>query len=189
MTNLSPIVLFVYNRPWHTRQTLETLSKNILADQSKLYIYADGPKENATDEQLRKINDVRKLIREKNWCREVEIIEREKNIGIENSTITGVTEIVNKFGKIIVVEDDIVTSVGFLKYMNEALDLYEKYEKVMYISGYMFPVKAKLPETFFLPITSYWGWGTWARAWKEFHSSGQQLKETISANKLIELGT
>jgi len=179
MTNLSPIVLFVYNRPWHTRQTLEALSKNILADQSKLYIYADGPKENATEEQLQKIKEVRKLLREKKWCREVEIIEREKNIGLSDSIINGVTQIVNKYGKIIVLEDDLVTSVGFLKYMNEALDLYEKYEKVMYISGYMFPVKAKLQETFFVISACPWGWATWKRGRELFEDNAKKLLDEI----------
>ena len=94
---LAPIVLFVYNRPWHTRQTLEALSKNSLADQSILYIYADGAKENATDAQLNEIKEVRCLIREKKWCKQVEIIEREKNIGVENVMITGITEIINKY--------------------------------------------------------------------------------------------
>jgi len=186
MTNLSPIVLFVYNRPWHTRQTLEALSKNLLADESKLYIYADGPKENATEEQLRKINDVRKLIREKKWCREVEIIEREKNMGLANSVIAGVTEIVNRFGKIVVLEDDLVTSPGFLKYMNEALRIYENEVEVMHISGYMYPVKDRLPDTFFLITTSIWGWGTWKRAWKFFNDDAKKLLEDIYTSQRME---
>ena len=147
---LAPIVLFVYNRPWHTEQTLNALMQNELADQSVLYIYADGPKENATEEQLKKIEEVRHVIRTKKWCKEVHIIESEKNKGLADSIINGVTEIVNKYGKVIVLEDDIVTSKGFLKYMNEALELYKEEDKVYHISGYMFPVKGNCLKPFFI---------------------------------------
>ena len=185
MNNLAPIVLFVYNRPWHTRKTLEALSKNILADQSTLYIYADGPKLNATEKQLNDIKELRTLIREKKWCKEVHIIEQKKNIGIGNSEIIGITEIVNNYGKIIVMEDDLVTSPGFLKYMNDALNLYENEELVFHISGYMFPVKKKLPETFFYNATSCWGWGTWVRAWKSMNANSIQLWEQLSNSERI----
>lgn len=186
MNELAPIVLFVYNRPWHSRQVLESLSGNFLADVSKLYIYADGPKANVTEEQLYKINETRNLIREKKWCKEIEIIERSENMGLANSIITGVTEIVNKYGKVIVLEDDFVTSVGFLKYMNKALSLYEKEESVMHISGYMFPVKKKLPETFFYNATSIWGWGTWQRAWKGFSSDAKNILDEINASDRLQ---
>jgi hypothetical protein len=166
MNDLAPIVLFVYNRPWHTRQTLEALIKNDLAAQSTLYIYSDGPKADATEEQKAKIAEVRKLLREKKWCKEVHLIEAEKNKGIDESIIGGITEMFTKTEKLIIMEDDIVTSPSFLTYMNDALRTYENDERVMHISGYMFPVKAKLPETFFYNSASVWGWGTWKRAWK-----------------------
>jgi hypothetical protein len=175
MPEQAPIALFVYNRPLHTRRTLEALSQNRLADESRLVIYADGPQENATDEQLRRIEDVRKIIREKKWCSEVEIIERDTNLGLADSIMTGVTRTISLTGKIIVLEDDLVTSSGFLTYMNKALALYENENKVMHVSGYMLPVKEKLPETFFYNATSCWGWGTWARAWKYFNSDATEL--------------
>ncbi len=176
---LAPIVLFVYNRPLHTEQTLTALMNNELADESVLYIYADGAKDNATDDQLQKIAQVRALIRSKKWCGKVNILESEKNSGLAQSIITGVTKIVNEYSKIIVLEDDLVTSTGFLRYMNSALDLYQHEEKAFHISGYMFPVKEKLPETFFYTQTSCWGWGTWAKKWKFFNPSAADLYQKI----------
>ena len=41
MTDLAPVVIFTYNRPWHTQQTLEALQKNQLANESELFIYSD----------------------------------------------------------------------------------------------------------------------------------------------------
>lgn len=183
---LAPIVIFVYNRPWHTQQTLESLFENDLANQSTLYIYADGPKINTSEEALQKIKEVRNIIREKKWCKEVIIIESDKNKGLENSIVEGITDIVNKYGKIIVLEDDMLTSKGFLRYMNDALNLYENEERVMHISGYMFPVKSKLPETFFYNATSCWGWATWKRAWKYFNPDAKQLFDQLKNSKLIK---
>ena len=118
LDDLAPIVLFVYNRPDHTRQTVEALQKNELAIDSELFIYSDATK-NENAEQ--KVNEVREYIKNINGFKKVTIVEREKNWGLANSIIDGVTKIVNEYGKIIVLEDDLVTSPYFLKFMNWAL--------------------------------------------------------------------
>ena len=163
---LAPIVLFVYNRPGHTRQTVEALQKNELAGESELFIYSDGPKnENA----VVKVNEVREYIKTLDGFKKVTIIERDKNWGLADNIIDGVTKIVNEYGKIIVLEDDLVTSPYFLKFMNEALEFYKDEEKVMHITGYSFPIKQDgLNDTFFIKPASCWSWATWDRAWKYF---------------------
>lgn len=183
--NLAPIVLFVYNRPYHTEQTLMALQKNDLALDSELFIFADGPKVNATIEQLEKIEQVRKVIRKKQWCGKVHIIESEENKGLADSIVGGVTDIVNKYGKLIVLEDDIVTQKGFLRYMNDALNIYEEDQRVMHISGYMCPYKGvKLPENFFYSLPFPWGWATWRRAWKYFNGDANYLYKYFNGNNL-----
>lgn len=167
--NLAPIVLFVYNRSECTLKTLEHLKQNVLADQSVLFIYSDGPKVDANDEDIQKIQKVREIILREKWCKEVHILESFVNHGLADSIINGVTEIVNRYGKIIVLEDDLVTSTHFLEYMNEGLSLYENSERVFQIVGYTAPIKTAFKnESFFLPIASTLGWGTWLRAWKYF---------------------
>ena len=182
---LAPVVLFVFNRPWHTRQTLEALHANTLSDQSELIVFSDGPKSGASPVEIEKINEVRAVVQEKSWCKSVKLIKSEANLGLAQSIISGVTEIVNQYGKIIVLEDDVVTSPGFLKYMNEVLDLYEKEEQVMHISGYMFPVKGNLPPTFFYNTASCWGWATWKNRWIHFRNDAQTLfREIYHAHRL-----
>lgn len=177
---LAPIVLFVYNRPWHTKQTLDALKKNHLANESVLYIYSDGAKVNASEEDISKIREVRNVIREENWCKEVHIIESESNKGLADSIVAGVTEVVNRHGNIIVLEDDIVTSPGFLKYMNDALEMYENEEKVMGVSGYMFPINPEgLPDTFFYRANTCWGWATWLSAWNKYNNDGFSLYRNL----------
>ncbi|WP_165024539.1 glycosyltransferase family 2 protein [Dysgonomonas sp. ZJ279] len=182
---LAPIVLFVYNRPTHTLQTLEALANNSLAKDSILYIYVDGAKTNANVETIKRIEETKDIIKQKQWCKEVHIIESEENKGLANSIVEGVTDIVNKYGKIIVLEDDIVTSPGFLKYMNDALDLYENKDRVMHISGFV-PVTSgadKLPETYFLRFMSCWGWATWKKDWSELILDTDFLYKTIPHQK------
>jgi len=183
----APIVLFVFNRPAHTQDLLETLEKCRLSDKSRLIIYADGPKENALEDEKEKINEVRRIVKSRKWCGEVEIHESEKNRGLANSIIAGVGDILNKYGKAIILEDDLHLSPGFLEFMNHALTLYNDDEKVMHISGYMFPVKTKLPPTFFLMSTTCWGWATWQRSWKYFNSSAAELqRQLISSGRMDE---
>ncbi len=179
----APIALFVYNRPIHTRQTIEALQKNTLASQSDLIIFSDAAKSEA---QAETVNKVRQYIHQIGGFKSVAIIEREANFGLAKSIIEGVTWIVNKHGRIIVLEDDLITSPYFLDYMNTSLDVYQAEEKVMHISGYMFPIKPpeKLPATFFYRASTCWGWGTWKRAWDGFQLDPKILLENIQSRKL-----
>ncbi len=172
---LAPIVLFTYNRPWHTKQTVEALKKNYLASESELFIYSDGPK---NEEAVARVREVREYLKTIDGFKKITIIERDRNWGLANNIIDGVTEIVNEYGKIIVLEDDLVTSPYFLRFMNEALEVYKDKEKVMHISGYMYPIRKEgLPDVFFLKPTSCWGWATWSRAWAFFEKApDRQIK-------------
>ena len=164
--NLAPIVLFVYNRPWHTQQTIEALQKNELAKESELFIYSDAAK---NDNAQKSVDEVREYIDYIEGFKKVTIIKREKNWGLADSIIDGVTKIVNKHGKIIVLEDDIVTSPYFLKFMNEALDFYEGEDKVWHISGWNYPIDTNdLDDVFLWRLMNCWGWATWADKWKYY---------------------
>ena len=179
--NLAPIILFVYNRPAHIKHTIEALLKNILASESHLYIFSDGPKNN-NDKLL--VDEVREYLKTIKGFRDIHIIERSENIGLANSIISGVTEIIEKYEKAIILEDDLVTSPYFLKYMNEALNYYEFSEEVICISGFIYPIKETLPNTFFIKGADNLGWATWKRGWKEFESNGEKLSEYIKQNNL-----
>ena len=184
---LTPIVLFVYNRPNHTEKTLTALMNNFLADQSILYIFSDGPKFLADEDEIKKIKLLRSIIRREKWCKKVFIKEFSRNQGLVDSIINGVTEIVNEYGRIIVLEDDIVTNRGFLSYMNEALELYKDDEEVMHISGYMYPVNFKSKSTtFFLQVYSCWGWGTWKRAWDCYNHNVEEQIQLINKGKNLK---
>jgi len=163
--NLAPIVMFVYNRPEHTRMTIESLLENDLATLSNLFIYADGPRNSEDREQVDRVRTYLKTI---NGFLSVSIIEREHNYGLAKSVITGVTEVIDKFGKAIVVEDDLVSSKDFLSFMNKALGCYEGDERIFSVTGYSYPFA--VPEGYKHRVyLSYrccsWGWGTWRDRW------------------------
>lgn len=184
--HLAPIILFVYNRPRHTEQALNALAANKLSDQSVLYIYADGPKTDASDDVLENIQQTRALIKREKWCREVFIIESEFNRGLANSVIHGVTEIINKHGTAIVLEDDLVTHPFFLTYMNSYLDIYQDDKQVISLHGFMYPVKGKINSPFFLRGADCWGWASWKRGWDLFQHDGQLLLNQLVERRLTK---
>ena len=180
---LAPIVLFVYNRPEHTQRTVEALAKNVLADKSSLYIFSDGPKNQA---DAKRVNAVRDYLRTINGFENIGIIIREINLGLANSVISGVYEIFKTHEKVIVLEDDILTSPNFLSFMNNALDFYEKDIKIFSISGYPYPVKipkSYLNDIFVSRRPSSWGWATWKDRWKKIDWEIKNFKEFLSSKE------
>ncbi|HEO98698.1 MAG: glycosyltransferase [Campylobacterales bacterium] len=179
--NLAPIVLFCYNRPDHTRQTIEALQKNELAKESELFIFSDAAK---NEDAVEKVNEVRRYIKAINGFKKVTVTERGKNWGLADSIIDGVTKIINEYGKIIVLEDDLVTSPYFLKFMNEALEFYKNEKKVWHISGWNYPIKTDgLEDVFFWRLMNCWGWATWSDRWSYFERDiDKTIKEFSKAD-------
>ena len=182
MNKISPIILFTYNRPIHTQRTVEALLKNQYAVESDLIIYSDAPKDKKSHQG---VMNTRQYIHSVTGFKSVRIIEREKNFGLADNIIDGVTSIVKEYGRIIVMEDDMITSPYFLKYMNEALQIYENEESVISIHGYTPSIKNNLPETFFIKGADCWGWATWKRGWELFVSDGIALLNELKRTKRI----
>ena len=180
MTKLAPIALFVYNRFGTTKKTVEALKKNYLASQSELFIFSDGAKNSGSIESVKKVRHFIKTIK---GFKRVTIIERKTNYGLSKSVIDGVTQIINKFGKIIVLEDDLVTSQYFLSFMNESLNTYAAEEKVASVHGYISPITA-LPELFISRGAECGGWATWKNRWQLFEPNGQALLDKLIEKKL-----
>ncbi|MDB5764030.1 MAG: hypothetical protein JWQ21_3025 [Herminiimonas sp.] len=177
----APIALFVYNRLPHLQKTLAALSANEEAASSLLYIFSDAPK-NPADEKA--VSEVRRYIRDISGFSAVHIIEREKNYGLAQSIIDGVSKVSGEHGRVVVLEDDIVVSLYFLKYMNDALAMYENDERVISVHGYQYPITAPLPATFFLKGADCWGWATWKRGWDLFEADGSVLLRELKQRKL-----
>ena len=177
----APVALFVYNRPRHTRQTVEALLANAEAKGTELYIFSDAAKNELASKA---VSEVRSYVHRITGFRSVNVIERGVNFGLAKSIIEGVSQICKQHGRVIVLEDDIVTSPHFLKYINDALNLYENDERVISISGYIYPIKHELPETFFLRGADCWGWATWKRAWNLFEPDGNVLLRELEKKEL-----
>jgi glycosyltransferase involved in cell wall biosynthesis len=177
----APIALFVYNRPWHTRQSVESLQSNTLAAESELIIFSDGPGAKA---DIAKVEAVRNFCRKVSGFSKVKLIERNANLGLSKSIMDGVEDVLKEHDRLIVLEDDIVTSPYFLSYMNGSLDMYEHDDRVISIHSYVYPVKDTLPETFFLLGADCQGWATWRRGWELFEKNGAKLLAELKARNL-----
>jgi len=180
---LAPIVLFVYNRLEYFLQTVQALQNNHLAEKSELFVFCDGPK---SDKDMEKIRKVRKNAYNIFGFKSITIIERESNLGLSNSVISGVTEIVSKYGKAIVLEDDIVTSPYFLKFMNDALVKYAYDERILSIGACnYFANSKKNSNTFFVIMPDCWGWAVWERSWSNFNSDGSELYQILKGKNML----
>jgi len=174
----TPIALFAYNRPRHIALALETLAGCDRFKECDLYIFCDGPKRL---DQKQAVEATRIVVRD--WADRLKanVVEREQNLGLACSISTGVTELCNTYGRVIVVEDDHALRPDFIDYMLQALDRYEECNDVYQISGYMFPVDHPTsPDAFFLPLTTTWGWATWERAWKIFDWNAHNAIEKLT---------
>lgn len=180
----APICLFVYNRLDHSKKTIDALKQNLFAQESDLIVYSDAAK---TESNAEKVRGVRQYIREIKGFKSISIVERESNFGLANSIIDGVTKIVNEYGRVIILEDDIVTSPNFLKFMNDALDFYENNNKVGSVTGFSLPVFIPKDYTYQVYLThrhSSWGWGTYKRVWNNIDWNVSDY-EDFKKNKVV----
>ena len=178
----APILLFVYNRPEHTRRVIESLQTNVEAIESRLFIYADQARNEADRPN---VDEVRRYIRSIGGFKQVTLIERSENWGLARNIIDGVSTQVNAYGRVIVLEDDLVVSPYFLRFMNDALETYKDEERVGHIQACDFTKDPSLPDTFLIKWTGSWGWATWARAWRHFNPDGKALLAQLEERRLI----
>lgn len=178
---LAPILLFVYNRPDHVQRGIASLQANTLASASELFIFSDAPRGEADREA---VSEVRMFVHSIGGFKRVTVVERTENWGLARSIIDGVTTIVNRYGRVIVLEDDLIVAPHFLQFMNDALQTYQNEERVGHIQACDFTNDPSLPDTFLIKWTGSWGWATWDRAWKYFNPDGRQLLDELERRHL-----
>lgn len=178
-----PITLFTYARPDHTQRTVEALLRNSGVNEHDLIVYSDAPR---TSDKAQAVAAVRDYLQTITGFRSVTIHHRPHNFGLAKSIIEGVTEVLVRYERIIVLEDDMVTSPPFLSYMNEALVRFADDDRVISVHGYVYPVPQVLPEAFFLRGADCWGWATWRRGWDLFNPDGRALLDELKRRNLVK---
>ena len=179
--NTAPILLFVYNRPEHVRRCVASLLANDLAGESELFVFSDAAKDEASKSE---VFEVRRFVRSIDGFRAVHIVERDENWGLARSIIDGVTQTLERYDRVIVLEDDLVLAPYFLQFMNDALETYKDEDRVGHIQACDFTQDSTLPDTFLIKWTGSWGWATWRRAWQHFNPNGQELLDELKRRKL-----
>ena len=182
-TVLAPIALFVYKRPKPLEKVLIALEKNPQFSRTNIYAFCDGPKAGDPPEVLEGIAASRNILEQWQDRAKLTIIENSENFGLHKQIPFGVSYVLERHDRVIVLEDDILVSPFFLDYMNDALSIYAETEQVMQVSGFMFDVDVTLPETFFYNVNSCWGWGTWKRAWEYFDDNATRLLKQLTRSE------
>lgn len=191
---IAPVVIFVYNRPNHTIQTIESLAINYLAKETDLFIFSDAAKDEKSIEKVKLVRDYIDKLADRKLFKTINIIKAKSNKGLANSVISGVSEIVELYGKVIVLEDDLKSSKDFLQYMNDALDYYQRDGKIWSISGYTF--KINVPQYYKSQVyITYrgcsWGWATWKDRWENVDwnvSDYDKFKGDLNLRKKMNRG-
>lgn len=180
-TQGSPAVVFAYRRPDHLRRTLDALARNQGADRTDLTVICDGPR--SPDEATACHAVVREAGRERTF-NSIAVRRRDSNLGLARSIVDGVSQMLTTRDRVIVLEDDIVTSPSFLIYMNDALERYSADDRVVSVHGYTYPTEIQKP--FFLRGADCWGWATWRRRWELFDSDGASLLQRLREQALTD---
>ena len=196
---LAPVIIFNYNRPDHSLQTWDSLSRNQYAAETELYLYCDGPKDTASEEMKQRILSLHAQAKQyakdavkSGLFKAVHVVCAEANKGLANSIIGGVSDVIAKHGRVIVLEDDLLTSPYFLKYMNTALDKYESYPSVFTISANRPPVKKMaIPADYeydvFVSLRPFsTGWATWKDKWEKIDWSLEYLEDFLKHPQQIK---
>ncbi len=176
-----PVALFVYARPDHTRRTLDALANNHGAADTDLTIFCDGAR---SDEDGKRVDAVASVVDQAKGFRSIRVVRRDHNMGLADNIISGVTEIVNQYGHVIVLEDDIETAPGFLDFMRAALDRYRDDSSVWHVSAWLYNIdRSGLPDYFLWPVMNCWGWATWADRWSHFDRDPERISRDWDASK------
>jgi hypothetical protein len=164
--NLASIAIFVYNRPVHTKNLLHSLEKCHYFKKSKIFFFSDHYK---VGEKIDKDNvfKVRKIIKNFSQKYKATIYCNKVNLGLYKNIIKGVNQIFKKNSKVIILEDDLILHPNFIKFMNKSLSHYKK-KDIFQISGYSYPINYISKKSYFLNISSCWGWGINKVNWLHF---------------------
>lgn len=165
--DLAPIAIFAYNRRDNLERVFSALQMCNGFDRSPVIIFVDGPK---SDKDRAQVEEVRGFVRSLNLPNIVEVVIRDKNMGLKDSIYDGVTKVCAQYGRIIVLEDDLILSPVALDYFNAALEKYKDVSRVWSVVGYQYtvPELEKTDRALVLPFTHTWGWATWQRAWGQY---------------------
>lgn len=181
--HLSPIVIFAFNRPKHLSRLLDSLSKNMEFVESELYIYVDGPRNNS---DVKLVEETRQVAKHFQGVNVKSLVIREENLGLGKSLKTGVTELLSKHDKLIVLEDDLIVTDSFLKYMNTGLNKYQLEPRVASIHGYCFGFDQPIKDPFFLKGADCLGWATWTDRWESINWDPKVLMAQIQKQGLVQ---
>lgn len=180
VTQPAPIAVFVYRRPQHANRLIDSLIANEGFSRSPVFVYCDGPR---TPEEAQAVADTRQIVRGR-LGDHAEITEREANKGLAASIIDGVTQLSRRYGRVIVLEDDLVLHPGCIQFLNAALQRYADYSRVYHVNAYRYPLpRASSPS--FSRLPSSWGWATWERSWAAFESDAVDLERRVRRRNLV----
>jgi hypothetical protein len=176
----APIAIFAFNRPDKLANCLESLSKNLGASSSDLFIFVDGPRK---PDDIPKVDAVTTISLGAKGFRSVTVERSEVNFGLAKSIKQGIDKVLRDFDSIIVIEDDLILAETFLEYMNAGLSKYISNKSFASIQGFQYPISPPMEELVTIRGADCWGWATWKDRWDlTIFDSKRMLSDLKSQN-------
>ena len=176
MKDSAPVAIFAFNRPLHVERLFETLATNPESVDSRYFIFCDGPRSTNDDVSVRQTRDVVDRFARTHQC---QVFKQPANQGLAKSIIRGIDTVLKEHDRFIVLEDDLVVSRHFLRFVNRSLDVFRDRPEIGCVSGFMYPTHPATPRAVLLPFVTSWGWATWADRWQAYNPDGAALASQI----------
>ncbi|MBQ9607344.1 MAG: glycosyltransferase [Lachnospiraceae bacterium] len=165
----APVIIFAYNRSEKLKACIDSLTSCDGHEESEVFVFSDGAKGSEDAGRVSGVREYLERLEDKHGFKSIAVEKRLENFGLARNVISGVTEIIEKYGRVIVLEDDLVVTKDFLSFMNEALDFYEPEQKIWSVTGYGIPVENAAGygrDVYYSYRASSYGWGTWLSRWR-----------------------
>ena len=183
----TPILFIIFNRIETTKLVFESIKK---IRPEKLYLAADGPRNNNLEE-IKKTNEVRNyVISNIDWECQIYKFFNDKNLGCKYGVSGAISWFFENEEKGIILEDDCLPSKSFFWFCDYLLKKYQNENQIMHIAGMTYVEKKNNQENYsyhFCKVGGIWGWATWKRAWKKYEIEMDSYPQAIKENVFEDL--
>jgi hypothetical protein len=170
----SPILFLIFNRPKESQILFNAIRE---AKPKKLYVAADGPRNNGKDELVCK--ETKNILNQIDWDCELITLFREENLGCGKAVSSAVTWFFENEEEGIILEDDCLPSPDFFRFCDLMLEKYRVDNRIGHICGCNFQdgIKRGNGDYYYSNLTNVWGWASWRRVWLQYDFNMTYLEE------------
>ncbi len=178
----SAVLFLIFKREDTTKRVFDRIKQ---ARPPRLYIAADGPRVNKSDE-AEKCLKTRNVVQNIDWPCEVHRLYREQNLGCGKSVSSAISWFFEHEEQGIIIEDDVLPHIDFFEYCDVMLEKYKEDSRIQLIAGYSSFYKGYNSDVSYYMSShlEIWGWASWRRVWNTYEYNINRIDPSIFKNKV-----